>query len=156
MWCGPRKARWGCVMRARILKPAETVGIAAAAAEPVLTADAALGAYRCHYWRGASGRRYLHTAYALVDCPPVRDVAYVLAKRHDDGQREILHVNTATHAHAPLNLARIRQRAATLGANEVHLHLLAPTPEQRMLVVCDLRAAAFGTLDADAGEAIVG
>jgi hypothetical protein len=136
-------------MRARILKPAETFGFGDTASEPVVIADAAVGAHRCHYWRGASGRRYLHTAYDLVDCPPIRDVAYVLARRHVNGDREILHVNTATNAHAPLNLARIRQRAATLGANEVHLHLLAATPEQRMLAVCDLRAAAFGSLEAD-------
>jgi len=60
--------------------------------------------------------------YPLVFCPPlVRGVRYVLVIRKPWGQRIALSRRTATSRHATINLARIRQEGATLGANEVHV-----------------------------------
>jgi hypothetical protein len=40
-----------------------------------------------------------------------------------------------------LNLARLRHEGAKIGANEVHIHLLAETAQARTLVEADLTAA---------------
>jgi hypothetical protein len=49
-----------------------------------------------------------------------------------------------------LNLAHLRHEGAKLGANEVHIHLLAETAEDRSHVEGDLNAAHFQRLAADA------
>lgn len=93
------------------------------------------------FWAGASGARYVHTVYDLFDCPPIEASNYVLVKRHDGGQRTVVLIGHASHAAASLNLAEIRQRAAQLGANEVHLHLLAGGKDESQRIEADLRRA---------------
>jgi hypothetical protein len=107
------------------------------------------GAVRFHFWRGASGRRYLHTVYALIECPPLPKANYILVRREADGGLTALHVGCGESDAPTLNLACIRQRAAVLGANEVHVHLLPDSDAQRRLVTCDLRAGVFGELSAE-------
>jgi hypothetical protein len=139
-------------MAARILTlahPAERRAFPPAAVAGFAIDDAA----RCQFWRGASGRRYVHTVYSLIECPPVPTAVYLLARRRDDGSRQVLHIASAESSAPTLNLARIRQVGATLGANEVHIHFLAETESQRRLVSCDLRAALFGTLSAEPARA---
>jgi hypothetical protein len=104
---------------------------------------------RCQFWRGASGRRYVHTVYGLIECPPVPQATYLLVRREADGSCRVLHIASGESSAPTLNLARIRQRGATLGANEVHVHPLAQTEGQRRLVICDLRAGLFGALGAE-------
>jgi hypothetical protein len=105
-------------------------------------------AARCQFWRGASGRRYVHTVYSLLECPPVPKASYLLARRNEDGSRQVLHIASGESGAPTLNLAEIRRMGATLGANEVHLHFLAETEEQRQLVTFDLRVGVFGALSA--------
>lgn len=119
---------------------------AAAPAAPGLATDLPA---RLHFWRGASGRRYAHTVYGLIECPPLPQVAYQLVRRDSAGRRRVLHIGSGASSAPSLNLAALRQRGATLGANEVHVHFPAETPEARRLVVCDLRAALFGALAAE-------
>jgi hypothetical protein len=104
---------------------------------------------RLHFWRGASGQRYVHNVYSLMECPPLPRATYVLARRDENGPRKVLHIACATSEAPTLNLARIRQRGARLGANEVHVHLLARTDEQRRNIACDLRAGQFRALSAE-------
>ena len=99
---------------------------------------------RFHFWSGASGKRYIHTIYRLVDCPPLSSGNYMLVRRGEDGQRTLLAVGRTEHATSTLNLAEIRQRGASLGANEVHIHLLAENARQMKLVEFDLKT---GQLD---------
>jgi len=113
---------------------------------PTAAADLPAG---LHFWRGASGRRYAHTVYSLIECPPLPRAAYLLIHRDPAGQRQVLHIGSTESSAPSLNLARLRQRGASLGANEVHVHFPAETPEQRRLVVCDLRVAQCGALDAE-------
>jgi hypothetical protein len=101
---------------------------------------------RLHFWRGASGKRYVHTVYSLVECPPLPKAMYLLVQRSRDGRRSVLHIDHGQSEAPTLNLARIRQRGAQLAANEVHVHFLADTEAQRRLVTCDLRAGQFGEL----------
>jgi hypothetical protein len=106
---------------------------------------------RFHFWCGASGQRYVHTVYDLVDCPEVPAANFLLVHRDAAGRRSVLAIGHLKHEAATLNLAEIRHRGARLGANEVHVHLLAPSVEERRVVELDLRA---GRVDCDASERI--
>ena len=98
---------------------------------------------RFHFWTGASGRRYVHTVYSLFDCPAVEAANYVLVKRGGNIRREVLAIGRLQSDSATLNLAEIRQRGATLGADEVHIHLLATSAQESQAVEFDLRTAQF-------------
>jgi len=105
-------------------------------------------------WLGASGQRYAHSIFSLIECPPLPKVAYALVRRDASGTRKVLQIASGTSDAPTLNLARIRQRGATLGANEVHVHTLARTDDERQLVVCDLRAGQFGALAEEPARAV--
>ena len=111
----------------------ETDGAAMLAGAPDL-------AERFHFWTGASGRRYVHTVYSLLECPALASGNYVLVNRDDNGERTVLAIGSAIQAAASLNLAEIRRRGAELGANEVHVHLLAGNSKASKLVEYDLRS----------------
>ncbi len=98
---------------------------------------------RFHFWTGASGKRYVHTVYSLFDCPPLGVASYVLVRRTNKTERTVLAVGRLSHEQTTLNLAEIRQRAATLGADEVHVHLLASSLSECQAVEIDLRTAQF-------------
>jgi hypothetical protein len=104
---------------------------------------------RLHFWRGASGKRYVHCVYSLIECPPLPNATYALVSRTKDGRRQVLQIATAESDAPTLNLAHIRQRGAQLGANEVHVHFPADTRAQRRLATCDLRAGQFGELSSE-------
>lgn len=101
---------------------------------------------RLHFWRGASGKRYVHHVYSLIECPPLPCALYLLVRRDKDGRRTALHIGRGESEAPTLNLARVRQRGAQLGANEVHVNFLADSEAQSGLVMCDLRAGQFGEL----------
>ena len=91
-----------------------------------------------HFWRGASGYRYLHMVYSLIGCPAPPKANYVLVRRQDDGRRVALAFGQTKEDAVSLNLAHLRREGARRGANEVHIHLLADTPEARDAVEADL------------------
>lgn len=95
---------------------------------------------RFHFWSGASGQRYVHSVYSLFECPEVPAANFLLVRRDASGSREVLAIGRLRHGAGSLNLAEIRQRGARLGANEVHVHLLAPSAAQRRVIEADLRA----------------
>ena len=96
-----------------------------------------------HYWRGASGKRYLHLVYSLIGCPAPPRANYVLVRREDDGIRVALAFGQTIDEAGSLNRAHLRQEGAKRCANEVHLHLLADTPQARVAVEADLRLSAI-------------
>jgi hypothetical protein len=111
------------------------------AEEPALVCAEAAFDQAFHYWRGASGRRYLHSVYSLVGCPALPQANYILVRRHEDGTREALAFGDTKDDAISLNLAHLRHAGAKIGANEVHIHLLADTAHDRALVEADLTAA---------------
>ncbi|WP_333794714.1 hypothetical protein [Hyphomicrobium sp.] len=113
--------------------------------------DRAGGRDRFQFWSGASGRRYVHTVYDLLDCPEIPAANFLLVRRDGSGDRSVLAIGHLKHKAASLNLAEIRHRAARLGANEVHVHLLALSAHERCMVELDLRA---GRIDCDPDEII--
>ena len=104
--------------------------------EPALVCAEAAFAQAFHYWRGISGRRYLHSVYSLIGCPALPQANYILVRLVDSGGTAMGGDDTAT-----LNLAHLRHEGAKRGANEVHIHLLAATAEARLEVETDLAAA---------------
>ena len=135
-------------MSAEIIGLAEFRARRAGTSVDVVHATAAVAAGldagpRFHFWTGASGKRYVHTVYSLFDCPPVGIASYVLVRRVSQNERTVLAIGRLSHDKATLNLAEIRQRAATLGADEVHVHLLATSISECQAVEIDLRTAQF-------------
>ena len=118
--------------------------------EPALVCSEAAFAQAFHYWRGASGRRYLHSVYTLIGCPALPRANYILVRRYEDGRRLALAFGQAKDEAATLNLAHLRHEGAKCGANEVHIHLLAETADERLLVEADLVAAHTRRLAANA------
>ena len=109
--------------------------------EPALVCSEAAFAQAFHYWRGASGRRYLHSVYTLIGCPALPRANYILVRRFEDGSREALAFGQTRDDTASLNLAHLRHQGAKCGANEVHIHLLAESADARAAVEDDLLAA---------------
>jgi hypothetical protein len=118
--------------------------------EPALVCAEAAFAQAFHYWRGASGRRYLHSVYTLIGCPTLTQTNSILVRRHEDGTRVALAFGHTRDEAVSLNLAHLRHQGAKHGANEVHIHLLAETAEERSMVEADLSAAHFRRLAANA------
>ena len=108
---------------------------------------------RLQMWTGASGRRYVHSVYSLIECPPLPKASYLLVRREFDGRRVVLHVGQGQNDAATLNLAQVRQRGAQLGVNEVHVYFSAVSDPARSAVVCDLRAGQLGELSSEPARA---
>jgi hypothetical protein len=119
----------------------ETPTLWGPADEPALVCSEAAFAQAFHYWRGASGRRYLHSVYSLVGCPALPRANYILVRRFDDGTRVALAFGQTKDDAVTLNLAHLRHEGAKRGANEVHIHLLAENGDARALVEADLVSA---------------
>jgi hypothetical protein len=139
-------------MGARVIQLAE-IRARRAAPEPQLATLDSTSEYeeRFHFWRGGSGRRYVHTVYDLIDCPEVPAANFLLVRRDASGRRSVLAIGHLKNDAASLNLAEIRHRGARLGANEVHVHLLAPSAQERRVIELDLRA---GRIDGEDDERI--
>lgn len=95
------------------------------------------------FWKGASGVRYVHTIYSLLDCPALSSGNYILARREADGRRTVLAIDRLKSASPSLNLAELRHQGALLGANEIHVHLLAETGRDSQQIEFDLRSGHF-------------
>ncbi|MBA2125743.1 hypothetical protein DLM45_05825 [Hyphomicrobium methylovorum] len=98
---------------------------------------------RFHFWTGASGKRYVHTVYSVFDCPTLEDANYILVRRSNKATRSVLAIGRLSNHCATTNLAEIRQHASSLNADEVHIHLLASTPQEARAVETDLITAQF-------------
>lgn len=109
-----------------------------AADEPALVCSDGHVTQAYHYWRGGTGKRYLHSVYTLIGCPSMPRANYILVRRNAEDRREPLAIGQTRDEAASLNLAHIRHMGAKLGANEVHIHLLADGYGQRARVEMDL------------------
>jgi hypothetical protein len=91
---------------------------------------------RFWYWRGASGRNYIHSIYAAARCPPLPGAVYVAVRGHGRGRRAI-----ATGRFPSFWEGSIKGLAPTLDgveADEIHVHLLARNDEAAEAVSEDL------------------
>ncbi len=91
-----------------------------------------------HFWQGTSGKRYIHSVYSLFACPQLPKANFILVKRDQEGNCTALQIGQTTEKSNSLNLAFLRKSAATLGANEVHVHVMSKTDFERNMVRLDL------------------
>jgi hypothetical protein len=136
----------GVRMTAEIIQIAEfraRRGQNSEAQEPAVFAGYPEQPPRFHFWTGASGKRYVHTVYSLFDCPTLEDANYILVRRTDRSVRAVLAIGRLANNCPSENLAEIRQHAAALGADEVHVHLLASSHVEAEEVEADLISAQF-------------
>ena len=88
---------------------------------------------RFHYWSGASGTRYIHSIYAIDDCPPLPGAVFV--------EVEVLACGTRK----PVRCGRFSPlwdmpTLPTARAHEMHVHLLAGSDADADQVLSDIRA----------------
>jgi len=121
--------------------------------QPVRLNQSRKGPVPQRQWQGTSGKRYAHSVYSLIACPPVPKATYLLVRRDAGELRTVLHVGIGDSDAQTLNLAQIRRRGAQLGANEVHIRFGACSDAARSLAALDLRAGLFGELTAEPSRA---
>jgi len=92
---------------------------------------------RFWYWRGASGKKYIHSVYAANACPPLPGAIYVAVRR-------IGHLRTVTAMgrFSPF-WDGTSSELAGVDADEIHVHLLARDNCAAEAILNDLMAA-FG------------
>jgi hypothetical protein len=95
---------------------------------------------RFFYWQGQSGQKYIHSVYEIDACPPLPGAVYVAVKRVG-----LMRVAVAVGRFAPFWDKTLGEddlfRLEALGADEVHVHLLARSPEAAEGVKYDLSSA---------------
>jgi hypothetical protein len=92
-------------------------------------------AERFWYWRGASGKKYIHSVYPVGGCPPLPGAIYVAVRRIGN-----LRTVIAINRFAPFWDGTFSAHE-NLDADEMHVHLLARDTVAANVVLNDLRAA---------------
>ena len=93
-------------------------------------------------WQGASGKWYKHNCYPLNAVPGwIKICNYIFVATARDGVRQPLYIGQNGKFDKPLALHDKFALAAAQGANEVHIHLLASSREERKTCEDDLRNA---------------
>ncbi len=100
-----------------------------------------------HYWQGLTGTSYLHSVYQLQDCPELPKANYIMVKKLENGDVVPLCMGQTVDDATSLNLAHIRQKAARLGANEIHIHVLTDSARERDDVELDLLKGQFARIE---------
>ena len=90
---------------------------------------------RFWYWRGASGKKYIHSVYAGCACPPLPGAVYLAGRRI--GQ---LRTVTAMGRFSPF-WDGTSSELADVDADEIHVHLLARDDVAANAVLDDLQEA---------------
>lgn len=90
---------------------------------------------RFWYWRGASGRRYIHSIYAADSCPPLPGAVYVAVRRVGNSREGL------AAGRFPCFLEAFSSAASGLEADEIHVHLLARNEADAKAVLADLEGA---------------
>jgi hypothetical protein len=108
---------------------------------PNLARRAGLGD-RFHYFRGASGRRYLFSAVAREELADFRSATVILAKRAPDGRLAAWSIAALDRFGRPTDSRRPWPPIMPIDSF-VLVHLLAPTEADRLDVVDDLTTASL-------------
>ena len=90
---------------------------------------------RFWYWRGASGRNYIHSIYGPETCPPLPGAVYVVVRKLGPLRIAIATGRFSPVWDGPLDLADYT------GADEIHVHLLARDEANAEAIFHDLEVA---------------
>jgi hypothetical protein len=92
---------------------------------------------RFWYWRGASGRSYIHSIYRRDHCPVVPGAVFVIVSIRDGSRRAVSAGRFTTESMANTSIRPVGQP----DEEEIHVHLLARNEACASLVLQDLLAA---------------
>lgn len=106
--------------------------------EPLVISNDAELENAFHFWQGVSGKRYIHSVYSIFTCPELPKANYVLVKRNEEGNCQAVAIGQTSKTIGSLNLAFLRQQAAKLGANEIHINVMSRSDDERNMVRLDL------------------
>ncbi|MCA0432021.1 MAG: hypothetical protein LCH46_02050 [Proteobacteria bacterium] len=95
---------------------------------------------RFWYWQGASGRKYIHSVYALEHCPPLPGAVYVGVRRQGPLRTAVCTGRFTPYWDGAVSSHELACLAGQ-GVDEVHVHLLAKAPGQAEAVLADLKDA---------------
>jgi hypothetical protein len=87
------------------------------------------------HWRGRSGRSYVFSVYAPMDCPPYEDAVLIVAARRGGAVLARLDLGPFPES----RLAKVRRRfAERLDEVEFQIHVLAAREGERLSLLDDL------------------
>jgi len=95
---------------------------------------------RFWYWHGASGRRYIHSVYRPETCPPLPGAVF-LAVRSLGNLRTVLGAGRFAGLWDVNIPAESAAHWESLGANEIHVHLLSRDETEAREIAADIKAA---------------
>ena len=95
---------------------------------------------RFWYWRGCSGKKYIHSVYGVEDCPPLPGAVYVAVRRQGN-LRTVMALGRFTPFWGNVVNGRSLDRLHASGVTEIHVHLLAKSSDQAAAVLDDLEGA---------------
>jgi len=95
---------------------------------------------RFWYWRGASGRNYIHSIYAADTCPPLPGAVYI-AVQCDGTERRAVAARRFPSCWDGSMSGLAASVLSGLRAQEIHVHLLARGEADAEKVLADLVAA---------------
>lgn len=98
-------------------------------------------------WQGISGYWYIHTIYPIYDIPPFSNVNYIFVKRLFDGRRIPLYIGQTKDYYNRAHTHEKLTPSIRMGANEVHIHLLAKGTHDRFRIETDLRRGHYAPLN---------
>lgn len=105
---------------------------------------------RFWYWRGASGRSYIHSIYEAKDCPPLPGAVYVAVRRL--GPLRIA-VGAGRFPAFFETASQVAGSVLPAEADEIHVHLLARNEVGAEGIRRDLDSALGATAPQAAGAA---
>jgi hypothetical protein len=95
---------------------------------------------RFWYWRGVSGKKYIHSVYELDDCPPLPGAIYVAVRRQGN-LRTVMALGRFMPFWDNVVTGRSLDQLYASGVNEIHVHLLAKSSDQSEAILADLEDA---------------
>jgi hypothetical protein len=95
---------------------------------------------RFWYWRGASGRNYIHSIYPADSCPPLPGAVYIAVQKIA-GERSAIAIGRFSSFWDGTIAGTNRLGSGHLLAEEIHVHLLARNDAAAEAVLEDLRRA---------------
>lgn len=91
---------------------------------------------RFWYWRGSSGRDYIHSIYQKASCPPLNAAVVVLVRTSGGGRRALGVSRMDGSGRTPAECL-----PGWSEADEVHVHLLAQEADRADAIRADLARA---------------
>jgi hypothetical protein len=91
---------------------------------------------RFSFWTGASGKRYIHSVYAVDDCPPLPGAIYLEVAISSQGKR----IPVRSGRFSPFwDAALLHSSGRSAAVTEIHVHLLSNDESESLAVLADLR-----------------